>query len=74
MEQLLFRRGEAAKILNISLRLLDHYIAKKELTARRLGRCVLISRGELERFAKRDHMGLSARQRQSSQKSAASDR
>lgn len=70
MEQLLYERGEAAKILNISLRLLDYYISKKELAARRLGRRVLISRSELERFAKHDHAGRDIRPRKNAQKPA----
>jgi len=58
MEQLLYERGEAAaRILNISVRLVDYYIAEGEIAARRFGRRVLISRKELERFARRDHGG-----------------
>lgn len=61
MDQLLFERGEAAKILKVSIRLVDYYIAEGEIAARRFGRRVLISRSELERFAKRDHGGRSVR-------------
>lgn len=62
MEQILFERAEAAKILNISVRLVDYYVASGELAPRRLGRRVLIARSELERFAKRDHTGRGGKQ------------
>ncbi len=76
MEQLLFERGEAAKILNVSIRLLDYYIAEGEIAARRFGRRVLISRSELERFSKRDHGGRVAKTHKSQKagKSAGSNR
>ena len=60
---LLFEREEAAKILHISIRLLDHYIAEEEILVRRFGRRVLIARGELEKFSRRDHGGREVRPR-----------
>ena len=63
MEQLLYERGEAAKLLNVSVRLVDYYVATGELCARRFGRRVLISRTELEKFSRRDHGGRAVRPR-----------
>lgn len=52
MEKLAFNRRESAELLSISLRTLDSLLARKELRFRRVGRRVLITRIELERFAK----------------------
>ena len=54
-EPLLFSRRQAAKMLSISLRTLDHLIAAKEIPARRVGRRRLILRRSLEEFARHDH-------------------
>lgn len=54
-EQLLFSKKDAARILGLSPRTLDYLLACKELKATRVGRRVLISRKELENFARRDH-------------------
>ncbi|MGA2609605.1 MAG: helix-turn-helix domain-containing protein [Terriglobia bacterium] len=56
-EKLLFTRAEAAAMLSISLRTLDNLQARKEISVRRIGRKVLIPATELERFARRDHVG-----------------
>ncbi len=53
--RLLYDRKEAARQLSISTRALDYLIAKKELGTRRLGRKVMVSHGELVRFARADH-------------------
>jgi excisionase family DNA binding protein len=56
-EKILYSRLEAAQLLSISLRTLDHLQQKKEITTRRIGRKVLIPARELEKFASRDHDG-----------------
>ena len=55
MEPILFSRKQAASLLSISLRGLDYLIARGKLHVRRVGKRVLISRQEIERFARRDH-------------------
>jgi len=55
MEAVLISKKEAARLLSLSLRTIDNLIARKQLAARRIGRRVLISRQELEKFARRDH-------------------
>jgi len=55
MEAVLISKKEAARLLSLSLRTIDNLIAMKQLAARRVGRRVLISRQELEKFARRDH-------------------
>ena len=54
-DPILVNKKEAAALLSISCRLLDDLIAKKQLVVRRFGRRVLISRRELDKFARRDH-------------------
>ena len=54
-ESILVSKREAEQALSLSVRTLDNLIVRKELTARRVGRRVLIPRAELERFARRDH-------------------
>ena len=51
-ERMLFSKGESAYALNISDRKLDYLIAEKAIRVRRIGKRVLITRDELERFAK----------------------
>jgi excisionase family DNA binding protein len=55
--RLLYTREEAAYMLSCSIRSLDYYIASKRITARRMGRKVLIQHGELMRFSRQDHTG-----------------
>jgi excisionase family DNA binding protein len=50
-ERLLFSKSEAAYSLNISVRKIDYLIAEKALKTRRIGRRVLITRKDLQRFA-----------------------
>jgi excisionase family DNA binding protein len=54
-DKILVSKREAAKALSISLRTLDYLIASKEISARRIGRRVLIPRKALEHFARSDH-------------------
>jgi excisionase family DNA binding protein len=54
-EPIMVSRWEAARLLGVSTRTVDYLRAKKELTARRVGRKVLISYSELQVLARRDH-------------------
>jgi excisionase family DNA binding protein len=51
VQKLMHSRHESKDILSISLRTLDRLIEEKLLSVKRVGRKVLISRRELERFA-----------------------
>ncbi|MCU1324254.1 MAG: Helix-turn-helix domain [Acidobacteriaceae bacterium] len=53
-ERLLFSRDEAAQLLSVSPRTVTYAIDANRLSVTRIGRRTLISRGELERFAKID--------------------
>ncbi len=53
--RLLVSKTEAAQLLSICIRTLDHLIARKELKARHVGRRVLIPWRALEEFLRRDH-------------------
>jgi excisionase family DNA binding protein len=53
--KLQFSREEAAEMLGVSLRTLDRLIAEKQITVRRIGRRVLITRDTLAQFTKRNH-------------------
>ena len=55
MQQILLSKRDAAKALSISLRKIDYLIASKDLSVRRIGARILISRRSLEDFARRDH-------------------
>jgi hypothetical protein len=55
MEKLLYSRKAAAEALSISIRSLDHLLSQKAFNTRRIGRKVLIPRGELVRFAQGNH-------------------
>jgi excisionase family DNA binding protein len=55
LSKLQYSRKEAAADLRISLRTLDRLIANKQITVRRIGRRVFITREALEQFIKRDH-------------------
>ena len=52
--RLLYTREDAAYQLSVSVATLDRLIGKKELTARRIGRSVLIPHGELVKLSRRD--------------------
>ena len=54
-DQILLSKRESARLLGISLRLLDTLIAAKEIAGRRVRRRVLVPRRALEEFARRDH-------------------
>ena len=54
-DQILLSKRESARLLGISLRLLDTLIATKEIAVRRVRRRVLVPRRALEEFARRDH-------------------
>lgn len=53
--RLLYGRKEAARQLSISIRSLDYFLAAGRFKTRRIGKRVMIPRGELMRFAARDH-------------------
>ena len=55
--RLLYDRKHAAQMLSISVRSLDYLISNKKLQTRRIGKRILISHGELVRFARADHFG-----------------
>ena len=50
-DPILLSKREAARSLSISLRTLDRLIASNEISARRIGRRVLVARRSLEHFA-----------------------
>ena len=52
METLLLSKQEAARMLGVSIRSLEHLISRKEIPTRRIGRRVLIARSAVESFAK----------------------
>jgi len=53
MDTLLLSKYESAQMLGVSLRTLEYLIARGEITTRRIGKRVLISRTVLEAFASR---------------------
>lgn len=55
LDRLLYSRKDAARALSISTRSLDYLIGQKQLGTKRLGRRLLIPRGELLKFARADH-------------------
>jgi hypothetical protein len=55
--RLLYDRKGAALQLSVSVRTLDYFIANKKLSTRRIGKKVMVPRGELVRFARADHFG-----------------
>jgi len=52
MQRILHARPDAAHLLAISLRKLDHLIQTKALRTIKIGKRTLVPRAELERFAK----------------------
>jgi excisionase family DNA binding protein len=54
-DRLLIGRTEAAQMLSISERALDYLVAKKHLSARRIGSRVLIPTADLKRYSGEDH-------------------
>jgi excisionase family DNA binding protein len=52
MDTLLLSKQEAARLLGLSIRSLEHLISSKEIPTRRIGRRVLITRSALESFAR----------------------
>ena len=52
MNDLVVTREEAAEALRLSLRTVDKLLAAGEISARRVGRRVLIPRTEIERFVR----------------------
>ena len=53
-ERILYTRSESAKLLSISLSSLDRLIGNKMLSARRIGRKVLLPHVELMKLSRRD--------------------
>jgi len=51
MDTLLLSKHEAARLLGLSIRSLEHLISRKEIPTRRIGRRVLIARAAVESFA-----------------------
>lgn len=54
VEKILLRRRDAADALGLSLRALDYLVSLGKIRPRRIGKRVLFSREELQRFASRD--------------------
>jgi excisionase family DNA binding protein len=52
MDTLLLSKQEAARMLGVSLRSLEHLISRQEISTRKIGRRVLIPRSVIESFAK----------------------
>ena len=57
MDTLLLSKTEAARLLGISLRNLEHLISRQEIPTRKIGRRVLIMRSAVESFAKGQNSG-----------------
>jgi excisionase family DNA binding protein len=55
IERLAYTKAEAAMSLGLSLRTIDSLISAKELTARKIGRRVLIPASALRAFLRSDH-------------------
>jgi len=51
MDTLLLSKQEAARILGISIRSLEHLIYRQEIPTRKIGRRVLLARSAVESFA-----------------------
>lgn len=59
--KILFPKRDAALFLSLSIRTVDNLIRLGELRPRRIGKRVLFSRDELQRFARGDHATRPAR-------------
>jgi excisionase family DNA binding protein len=59
-QPLLVSLWQAAKLLSVSKRTVQNYVALKTLPARKLGRRTLIPFSALQQFAKRDHKTTAA--------------
>jgi hypothetical protein len=57
--RLLYDRKAAARMLSISIRSLDYLLQRREFRTRRIGKKVLIPHGELIRYSRGDHFGVS---------------
>jgi len=55
LQPLLIDRRTAARLLGLSVRGIDYAVASGLIRPRRLGRRVLFTQAELQRFAARDH-------------------
>ena len=54
-EQLALSRKDVADATGLSLRMIDYLLASGELRGQRIGRRIIISKDELQRFLRRDH-------------------
>ena len=54
-EPILVSKREAATLLSVSMRTIDNLLRAGERRPRRVGKRVLFSRTELDRFARQDH-------------------
>ncbi len=54
-EKILISKDAAAAMLSVSLRTIDNLVRAKELRPRRIGRRLLFTRTELQRFSRGDH-------------------
>ena len=52
MDPLLLSKQEAARLLGLSIRSLEHLISRNEIPTRRIGRRVLITRSAIDSFAR----------------------
>jgi excisionase family DNA binding protein len=55
LNKLMYSKSEAAELLSLSVRTVEYLIANKELTARRIGKRVLVGYQSLLQFIRRDH-------------------
>lgn len=55
IQPLLHSKRDVAELLSVSPRTIDNLILRKELAVRRIGRRVMITVKELERFLRHDH-------------------
>ena len=56
--RLLYTREDAARQLSISVRTLDRLIGTKEVTARKIGRKILVPHVELMKLSRRDVVSI----------------
>jgi excisionase family DNA binding protein len=55
LPKILVSKRDAAFALSLSVRTVENLIARKELTARRVGRRTLVVASSLESFVRKDH-------------------